>query len=107
MSHCTDCINYCEFTLFTRGSLYFLFFLSLVLAFGLLFTIASKKKYENEYRCLLGKMAFLEEKIKDLRSKRQNQNAPKKEEGEKEILFRIEKLLKENCSKKEEKNVNF
>lgn len=52
-------------------------------------------------------MAFLEEKIKDLRSKRQNQNAPKKEEGEKEILFRIEKLLKENCSKKEEKNVNF
>lgn len=102
MSHCTDCINYCEFTLFTRGSLYFLFFLSLVLAFGLLFIITSKKKYENEYRCLLGKMAFLEKKIKDLRSKRQNQNTPEKEETEKEILSRIEKLLEENCNKEKE-----
>lgn len=102
MNSYIDCMNYCEFTLFTRGSLYFLFFLSLVLAFGLLFIITSKKKYENEYRCLLGKMAFLEEKIKDLRSKGLNQSTPKKEETEKEILSRIEKLLEENCSQKEE-----
>lgn len=95
-------MNYCEFTLFTKGSLYFLFFLNLVLAFGLLFIIASKKRHENEYRCLLGKMSFLEEKIKDLRSKGQNQSAPEKKETEKEILLRIEKLLEENCSQKEE-----
>lgn len=87
MNHCCD-------TSFATGAYPFLCLLCIVLIFLLLFALMLKRQAENERRKLEGKNIYLEKEIKDLLSK-------KKDKERKEILFRIENLLKENCKKDE------
>lgn len=92
MNHCCD-------TSFATGAYPFLCLLCLALIFLLLFVLVLKRQSENERRKLEGKNIYLEKEIKDLLSK-------KKDKEKKEILFRIENLLKENFKKDEKKSEN-